>query len=190
MQIFTKEDLLEHESMIIKEIISGKIFIYPTDTIYGIGCNAVDDKAVKKIRKIKQRKDQPFSIIAPSKKWIQETCEVHEKNLYWLDKLPGPYTFVMKMKNKKAVSKYVNPDIETIGIRIPKHWFSKFIEDIGIPIVTTSVNKSGEQYMTSMDDLDPEIKRQIDYIFYEGERTGKPSTLVIFDKDKSEVKER
>ena len=56
----------------LETIERGAIFIYPTDTIYGIGCNALNSKAVIRLRKIKEQYDRPVSIIAPSKKWIME----------------------------------------------------------------------------------------------------------------------
>jgi tRNA threonylcarbamoyl adenosine modification protein (Sua5/YciO/YrdC/YwlC family) len=188
MEIFTKEEALEYKEKLKKEILKGAIFIYPTDTIYGIGCNALNNKAVEKIRELKSRATNPFSIIAPGKKWIKDNCIINDEN--WLNNLPGPYTLVMEMKNKKAVSSHVNPGIKTLGVRIPNNWFSKIVEEIGVPVVTTSVNKTGEPYMTSLEDVDDDIKHAVDYIFYEGERDGKPSTLVIFNKGKVEVKER
>ena len=74
-----------------------KIYVYPTDTIYGIGCDATNDKLVLKIRSIKKRDEKPFSIIAPSKDWIKNNFEIIHPE--YLDKLPGPYTLVMKPKN-------------------------------------------------------------------------------------------
>ncbi len=190
MIILNKNEILIHKDKIKKEIKSGSVFIYPTDTIYGIGCNAQDDKAVKRIRKIKERYEQPFSVISPSKEWILKNCDFNKVHLKWLDKLPGAFTFILKLKNKKAVSKQVNPNIETLGVRIPKHWFTEIVEETDVPIVTTSVNKSGEEYMTSLEDLDSEIKKAVDYIFYDGQKIGRPSTIVIFNKDKAEIKER
>jgi L-threonylcarbamoyladenylate synthase len=188
MEILTKDEVLNHKEKLKKEILDGAVFIYPTDTIYGIGCIATLDKAVGRIRQIKNRPEQPFSVIAPNKEWIIKNCHITDEN--WLNNLPGPYTFIMELKNKKAVSAHVNPGIKTLGVRIPDSWFTGFISELGLPIVTTSVNKSGEPYMTSLDDLDQDIKHLVDYIFYEGEKKGKPSKIIIFGKDKVEIKER
>jgi L-threonylcarbamoyladenylate synthase len=178
MRVLSKEEF-EQEKDIIRTQLREKdiIFIYPTDTIYGIGCNAQNKKAVEEIRKIKQRKESPFSIIAPSKGWILENCEVNEKAKEWLAKLPGPYTLIFKTK-KSIVDENVAPKLDTLGIRIPDNWFSKFVEETGTPIVTTSVNKTGSDFMTSMDDLDNEIKSKVDFIVYEGIKTGKPSKII------------
>ena len=65
------------QNNLIQEILSGKIFIYPTDAIYGLGCNAENIDAVNKIKEIKQRdKDKPLSVIAPSIDWIKENLIV------------------------------------------------------------------------------------------------------------------
>ena len=144
--------------------------------------------AVEKIRIIKKRAMQPFSVIAPSKDWIKENCIINDKK--WLDKLPGPYTLVLKLQNNKALSDMVNPDIDTVGVRIPKNWFSEFISETGVPIITTSVNKSGEEFMTTLENLDDDIRHAVDFIIYEGEKTGSPSTIVRLDKEKPEILER
>ena len=162
---------------IIDAVINGSVFIYPTDTIYGIGCNAQNESSVKKIRNLKARATNPFSVIAPSIEWIRKNCIASKEGEEWLKKLPGPYTLILKLKNE-CVAKGVNPGLKTLGIRIPKHWISKVVAEANVPFVTTSVNKSGEDYMTSLDDLDIDIKGSIDFILYEGEKEGKPSKIV------------
>lgn len=170
------------------EIERGAVFVHPTDTIYGLGCNALDKKAVKKIRVIKRRKDNPFSVIVPSKKWIYDNCEVSAEAVKWIEKLPGPYTLILKLTNKEAVSKETNCGLETIGIRIPKHWFSKVASELNLPIVSTSVNIAAEQPMTSIDDIDERIK--VDFIIYEGEKKGHPSTIIDLTEKKEKIIER
>lgn len=188
MQIFTKTELQLHFSKIAEQINSGAVFIYPTDTIYGIGCNALDTKAVDKIRALKERQNNPFSIIAPSKKWITENCVITKEGKEWLNKLPGPYTLILKLKNKKAVAKSTNPGTENIGIRIPDHWFSSVVQRLDFPIITTSANISAKPFMTSLEDLDPAIKRGVDFIIYEGEKKGRPSKIINLVEGK--IKER
>lgn len=178
MIIYNLEDIKINERQIIESIKKGKVFVYPTDTIYGIGCNAANSKSVHKIRELKERPTNPFSVIAPSIEWIKENCHVNEEAEEWLKKLPGPYTLIMKLKNKNCISKGVNPGIETIGVRIPDHWISKLAAKAGIPFVTTSVNKSGDDFMTSLEDLDDSMKHGIDIILYEGKKEGRPSKIV------------
>ena len=143
------------------------IFITPTDTVYGISCNARSPKLVEKLRKIKKTK-QPFSVIAPSKKWIHQNCVVTKDAKKWLAKLPGPYTLILKLKNKRAVAKTVyNNENDTIGIRIPNHWVAKIAGRLKMPLVTTLANVSGGNYMKSLDDLDCRIKNNVDLIIFE-----------------------
>ena len=65
-----------------------------------------------------------------------------------------------------------------MGIRIPKHWFSNIAKKLNIPIITTSVNVSGNKFMTSLDDLDKNIKNKVDFIIYEGKKKARPSKIV------------
>jgi tRNA threonylcarbamoyl adenosine modification protein (Sua5/YciO/YrdC/YwlC family) len=179
--LLSKEEFEREKDIIGNKIKEGAVFIYPTDTIYGIGCSALDDNAVEEIRRIKQRGNNPFSVIVPSKEWIDENCVVTENARDWIKKLPGPYTLVLKLKTKCVSEKVTN--LETLGIRIPEHWFSNFVNEIDVPIVTTSVNKSGSDFMTSLDDLNSEIKSKVDFIVYEGQIKGKPSKIIDFSKD-------
>ena len=164
MKIYNKEEFNKNKEKILIKIKEGAVFIYPTDTIYGIGCDATNFNAVKRIREIKDRYEKPFSVIAPSKEWIVKNCE--SKNL---DKLLGPYTLILKLKNKECVAS--NVCLDTIGVRIPNHWFN-----LDIPIITTSVNKAGEKNMTCLKDLDKGV--EVDFIIYEGEKKGKSSEII------------
>ena len=178
MRVLNADELKIEMDAIIDSIIDGAVFVYPTDTIYGIGCNAQISKSVKKIRQLKGRAASPFSVIAPSIDWIKENCIITEESEEWLDRLPGPYTFILKLKNAKCIAKEVNPGLETLGIRIPNHWINKIVAEADVPIVTTSVNRSNEDYMTSLEDLDPAVKKGVDFALYEGAKEGRPSKIV------------
>lgn len=164
---------------IINSIKQGKIFIYPTDTIYGLGCDATNIDSVNKIKEIKQRdKDKPLSIIAPSLDWIKEhmiiDCDLSKY-------LPGPYTIILKKKNLKFLEWVSNTD--SLGIRIPKHEFTELIQKTNLPFITTSVNLSGEPFITEISQIPEEILDNTDHIIDYGELTGKPSILIINGKE-------
>ncbi len=178
MRVVTKEEFESSKNDFHEQIINGAIFIYPTDTIYGIGCNAENSKAVAKIRRLKNRKDTPFSVIAPSKEWIAECCTINGEAQGWIDRLPGPLTIILKKKKEGCVANEVSPGLKTLGVRMPKNWFLSHVQEMEIPIITTSANKHGEPYMTSLDNLDSEITKGVDFLIYEGEKRGKPSKLV------------
>lgn len=188
MKILTKDEIHANKEVILEVMKNGAIFIHPTDTIYGIGCNATKKKFVDEVREIKGRPNTPFSVIAPSKRWIRKNCVVNGKAKKWLNKLPGPYTLILKAKG--GVAKNVALRLDTLGVRIPNHWFSKIVEESGIPVVTTSANKAGEDFMTSLDDLDDEIKQSVEFMVYEGEKHGRPSTIVDLTGEEVRVKER
>lgn len=167
------------EQEIIKQITKGKIFIYPTDTIYGIGCDGTNIKAVNKIKEIKQREaDKPLSIIAPSINWINKNLIVDCD----LDKyLPGPYTIILKKKNPKFLSHVSNTD--SLGVSIPDHEFTRMIQKSGLPFVTTSVNLSGEPFIKEIPEISHDILEHIDHIIDYGPLTGNPSKLIINGKE-------
>lgn len=190
MEIYNRDEVNLKKINLFSLINNGKVFIYPTDTIYGIGCDATNELAVNKVRELKSRVTNPFSIIAPSVSWIRENCFVDEKVEEWLEKLPGPYTLILKLKNAGVVASSVNNGLNSIGVRIPNHWISEFVSDLKVPIVTTSANKQGNNFMTSIEDIDIDIKANINFMIYEGELVGSPSTLVILNTDQIAIKKR
>ncbi|MBW3011406.1 Sua5/YciO/YrdC/YwlC family protein [Candidatus Woesearchaeota archaeon] len=151
MRVVNKDEFRLEKTEFFDAILDGAIFIHATDTIYGLGCDATNKEAVARLRKIKEKDKQPFPIIAPNKEWIIENMDVKEKDL---EKLPGPFTIIADIKNKDCIADNVNPlGNNTLGIRIPDHWFSMVVSMLGVPIVTTSVNKGGGAYMKQIEDL-------------------------------------
>ena len=187
MEVVSKEEVLMNREKFIEMVRDGAIFIHPTDTIYGIGCVAVKGKTVQRVREAKKRDIMPFSIIVPNTEWIYKNCIVPKFAEEWINKLPGPYTLIFKIKNRESFAKEVNNGWETIGVRIPKHWFADFVRELGAPVITTSANISGEEFMTSMDNLNSEVKNKMDFIIYEGEKEGTPSTIVNLSKEQVEI---
>lgn len=179
MEILTKRDFTLRKRELARKILEGAVFIYPTDTIYGIGCNALNAAAVQKIRKIKQRPTSPFSIWAPNKEWITNNCNISsEIAIESLEKLPGPFTIILPLKEECTLPEVIFPGKKSLGLRIPEHYLSAFFQELDIPIITTSVNKSGERFMTSLESLDPDIQNQVSFIIYDGEIKNKPSKII------------
>ena len=179
------EDVREDFSLrekISKSIHNGLIFVYPTDTIYGLGCDAMQPVSVRKIRAVKQT-DHPLSVIAPSMKWVEENFIV--KHREYLDKLPGPITLIFKKKDPEFL-KWVSVS-ESLGIRIPNHHFTKFVQRTGTPFVTTSVNISGQSHIHKISDIPQSILNRIDVVIDAGQLRNPPSTIVDLTGDRPKV---
>lgn len=169
----------EIEKEILDAMKRGKIFIYPTDTIYGIGCNAFVKYSVNKIKRIKYRdEDKPFSLIAPNFDWIGSNL-IMEYDIHKY--LPGPYTLILKKKYNNYLS-YVSKG-DSLGVRIPDCNFTKIIQKSKAPFITTSVNLSGEPFATKISDIPDTILEKVDYIVDAGELNGNLSTLIIDGKE-------
>lgn len=176
MRIIRAENINKTE--VLDEIKKGKIFIYPTDTIYGLGCDAENKNSVKKIKLIKRRdKNKPLSIIAPSLKWIKENfiLDVDLKKY-----LPGPYTIILKKKKPNFLNHISSTD--SIGIRIPNNKLTKIIQGSKTHFVTTSVNLSGKPPIKCIKEIPERMKNNIDLIIDAGKLDGRPSTLIINGK--------
>jgi L-threonylcarbamoyladenylate synthase len=183
MKVIVRDDLEIELPEVLSKIKQGDVFIHPTDTIYGLGCDATNEAAVAKIQKLKGRNGKPFSIWVPSLDWIRTNCVVNDKVETWLEKLPGPYTLILKLKYKDVIATNVNHGLDTIGIRYPDHWFGKVVEKYGTPIVTTSANKAGEAFMTKIENLDQEIEIGVSFVVYEGEKKLRPSRVVNIENE-------
>ena len=160
-----------------KAILAGKLVVYPTDTLYGIGCNALDKKAVAKIYSAKVReKGKPLSMIVADLKMMRDYCEISEKELTaLLAMLPGPYTFLLKAKKRLPVS-----NDEKLGVRVPEHVFMRTVsKQLGLPIVTTSANMGGGKPPVSLRDVPLSVRKAAAVVIDNGKcKYGQGSTVI------------
>lgn len=172
---------LEQEDEITKQIKNGSIFIYPTDTVYGIGCNATIPKSVKKLRTIKNT-TKPLSVIAPSFDWIKKNMKI--KNQDYLLKLPGPYTLIIEKKKKEFLKEVSDVNL---GIRVPNHPITHLITKAGVPFITTSANVTGEKTIKQIQDIPKKILDKIDFVIDGGLLDNKPSEVIDLTKKEPET---
>lgn len=189
MEILRLGDVLKKTEVrrnVVAGIKAGSIFVYPTDTIYGIGCNAEDAKAVDRIRSAKGREDtKVFSVIAPGKDWIRTHANVNKANLDLIGKLlPGPYTLILDASGKSP--KPVVSAEKSLGVRIPRHPFTGIVEEAGVPFVSTSVNLRGEPPVTKISGIPKNMADYVDFAVDAGTIEGSPSR--IFDMRAGDVK--
>ncbi len=126
---------------------SGGVIVYPTDTCYGLGSKVDSDKAIERLKKFKGREEsKPFSVIIPSLEWILERIAGlnEERKDFILSRLPGPYTFVVKIKPEFQKDLSLVLQNEKLGFRYPDNKFCQVLaERLGFPFTTTSANISG-----------------------------------------------
>jgi L-threonylcarbamoyladenylate synthase len=166
-------------SFIAREVALGRIIIYPTDTVYGIGCR-LDPDSVKKIFKIKERsQDKPLSIafkdLASAKEYVSLS---QEEERYIKEHLDKPMTFVVKKKD--TVPDIVTSGKNTVGIRIIDDAFIReLLSCTGEPIITTSANVSGEKAPASFGEIRSELLKKADLVIDCGPcKVGIPSIVV------------
>jgi len=142
---------------IVEILRNGGVVIYPTDTVYGMGCDITNSRAVERICKIKgiNPKKHNFSIICADLANISLYTRVISKPVFKMMKkgLPGPFTFILEASSQ--VPKILNSNKKTLGIRVPDHNVPRMlVEELGNPILTTSINDEDEvvEYST-----DPEL---------------------------------
>jgi L-threonylcarbamoyladenylate synthase len=160
-------------------IIGGGVVVYPTETVYGLGANALDEQAVLRIFEIKRRPlDKPMSIAISSLTMLDMVAEVRDEDRPLVERLlPGPVTLLLKKKN-------VVPDVLTggsplVGVRFPDHELAMKIIDAAGPITSTSANKTGFSPPTCLEEVSKEIIKRVDGVVDGGKSLyGKPSTLL------------
>lgn len=167
----------------------GKIFVYPTDTVWGLGCDATSEKAVNKIFRIKQRSESKSLIILVSsfemlKKYVPEVPET-VKNI--LKSVVKPTTIIYN--NPVGLANNVVANDKTVAIRIVQNDFCKsLIQEFGKPIVSTSVNISNEPTPKSYSEISNHILDSVDYIVNsQRERINDKSSTILKVAKKGEV---
>lgn len=169
----------------------GGLVIYPTDTIYGLGCDIHNVKAVEKVARIKGiRPDKnDFSFICYDLSHIADYAKVSNAGFKLMKKvLPGPFTFVLWASNK--VPKLLNTNKKTVGIRVPDNNIPRqIVRELGNPIITTSIRDDDEviEYSTDPELIYEKFKNLVDIVIDGGYGGNVPSTIVDATDDTFEV---
>ena len=177
-----------HISKAVEQLRGGGVLIYPTDTIYGLGCDITKKSAVDRIRSIKGRDSRkPMSIICADLTGISQYARVTNFAYRILKRLlPGPYTFVLPAT--KETPRILQSKQKTVGIRIPDHVVPlALVGELGNPIVTTSANRSEQEVLTDPLDLEEQLGHQVDLIMECGQLPVLPSTVVSLVGDQVEI---
>ena len=174
---------------VVEQLRLGAVVCYPTDTVYGIGCDIFNQKAVKRIYQIKRRKkDRPFSFMCSSLKDVSKYCHI-SNNAYRLMKkhLPGAYTFILP--TMKIVPKIMTSKQKTVGIRVPDNTICRaLIEELGNPILTTSASLDNCDHQCSEAyELEESLGNQVDNIIDGGPVYPNPSSIVSLVGDCPEI---
>ncbi|VVB97935.1 Threonylcarbamoyl-AMP synthase [uncultured archaeon] len=156
----------------------GGIIVFPTDTVYGLGGDARSPEVLGKIYKIKEReRGKPLAVVMSGLGMIREWCEVYEEGGNIMrEHLPGPYTFILKLKEGKPLA----GQKDKIGVRIPNHFFlRRLVLEFGAPVIATSANISGKKDPVRFSEVDAGIIAAADLAINGGETAlRQPSTVV------------
>ena len=178
-----KENTSNEELKVVCNLIkNGELVIFPTETVYGIGANALDSKAVGKIFLAKGRpSDNPLIVHVSNKNSIEEIAEdITEIEQKLIDNfMPGPFTLILK-KKKNILPDVVTAGLDTVAVRMPSNLIAKAIITFsGVPIAAPSANISGKPSGTNIEDIRKELESKVSAIIDGGEtEIGLESTVV------------
>ncbi|OUW96699.1 MAG: threonylcarbamoyl-AMP synthase [Pelagibacteraceae bacterium TMED237] len=173
-----------------KLLRSGELVIFPTETVYGIGGNANDKNAIKKIYKIKKRPTKnPIICHFASIKEINKEFNLNKIEKLLAKKLwPGPITLVLKKKNKSKISNLVSNNSSYVGCRIPKNQLAlDLLESLDFPLAAPSANFSERTSVTRFEDLDKKLIKKIFTIRGKQSKLGLESTVIKVKKNNIEL---
>jgi len=180
------DKIIKEINIAAKIIKRGGVIAYPTDTVYGLGCNPKNKRSVKKLFEIKKRENKAvpilFNTIENMKKFV-ELSDL-EKQIgvnFW----PGALTIVSKIKEDTDLPYLIHQNLGYIGIRIPKSEIAiKLIEKCNGYITGTSANISGQNSSRTSLEVKQIFKNNIDYIVDGGELEAEESTVIKIEKNK------
>ena len=171
-------------ALAIEVLRKGGIILYPTDTVWGIGCDATNEEAVAKIYALKRSEDKHSMLCL---------CRDADMIVRYVNRAPGIAFEVMELSDKPltailpgavGVAPNLIPESKTLGVRVPQHAFCQaLLRKFGKPIVSTSANISGEPAAKRLKEVAEEIINGVDYVVnprFEGKPTLKPSSIIAF----------
>jgi len=172
-----------HLKIITDCLHSGGLVIYPSDTVYGLGCDITQIRAVDKIAKIKgiKREKANFSFICHNLSHLSDFTRPIPNHIFRLMRkaLPGPFTFILNANSN--VPHYFQSNKKTVGIRIPDHLVPlQIVEKLGNPIMTTSIHDEDEiiEYSTDPELIYEKYRNLVDIVVDSGPGGNIASTIV------------
>jgi L-threonylcarbamoyladenylate synthase len=183
IKIDTNKTTEEQIDLIVDYLKRGLVIAYPTDTIYGFGCDAGNALAVNKIKNIKGgREEKSFIILVSDFIMLEKYCEVSAEQMEYLKKNweEGQVPVTVILESRKNLPEELTGGLDSLAVRLPDNQFLvKIISKCGFPIVSTSLNKSGEPPLSNVQNLEKYFACLPDLIIDAGECTNaKPSRLV------------
>lgn len=178
---------------LIKQVVelleNDGVIIYPTDTVYGLGCSIYSKKAMKRLHQIKKMDPKkPLTLICSNQTQIQEYTQGIETPVFKLlrKNLPGPFTFVFKAS--KIVPKMMLTPRSTVGFRWPDHPITlSIVEVLGHPILSSSLRISEDQLYDDPHEIHDHFKKQVDAVVDGGTIFAEHSTIIDFSEGNPEV---
>lgn len=158
----------------------GKVAVFPTDTAFGIGCRMDNTEAVSQVFKIKKRGlDNALLVLVDSIEMAEEYVKFDPRSLTFVKKYwPGGLTIFLPC-DKDRVPSIVRAGMDTLAVRMPQHEdMLTIIKEVGVPIIATSANISGEETPYTLDQVSKEILSQVDFVM-PGECTFKKESTII-----------
>ena len=160
------------------------VIIYPTDTVYGLGCSIYSKKAMKRLHLIKKMDPKkPLTLICSNQTQIQEYTQGIETPIFKLLRkhLPGPYTFVFRAS--KIVPKMMLTPRSTVGFRWPDHPITlAIVEMLGHPILSSSLRISEDQLSDDPQEIHDHFKKRVDVVVDGGSIFAEHSTIIDFSQ--------
>lgn len=168
---------------VVEVLRQGGIIIYPTDTIYGIGCDLMNRKAVERLCHVMDIKPQKLdlSFICNDMSHVSEYVRRVDTPIFKLLKkaLPGPYTFILESSSK--VPKITQTNKKTVGIRIPDHAIPRaIVAELGNPLITSSIKDDDKikAYTTDPEEMFEDFQYKVDIVIDGGPGNNVPSTVI------------
>ena len=177
---------------VVECLLDGGVIIYPSDTVYGFGCDIYNKKAVARIANIKgiNIKKQKFSFICSSLSNISKFTKPISNETYKLMKrnLPGPFTFILNANNN--IPKIFKTNRKKLGIRVPKHNIPlEIVKKLENPIISSSVKENDKiiEYSTDPEIMYDKFKNLVDIVIDSGFTGNLPSTIIDCTKSDFEI---
>lgn len=195
LRIHPENPELRKIRMVTKTLSAGAVIIYPTDTVYGMGCDIYENSSVGKIFMIKGLKPEKsnLSILCYDLSQLSDFAKPIDTPVYRVMRkaLPGPFTFILKANSN--VPKLFKSRKKTVGIRVPDNKICReIVKEFGHPIVTTSVHSDDRvvDYITDPEIIHDKYKERVDMVIDGGFGGNRPSTVVDCSEGDFVIKRR